>query len=306
MAHAHLALVTARAAQSLDEDLIPLQQSLAEVGVRAAIVNWDDAEVDWSAFDLVLLRSTWDYSFRLGEFRAWAERVAATTRLLNPLTVILWNTDKHYLQQLETAGVPIVPSLFVEPGEDAAMAIRRFLAQHHLDELVVKPAIGSGAREVQRHPRSELDAIRAHVERLTTTGRSVFLQPYLDQVHDHGETALVYFGGRFSHAIRKGPLLRAGQGPTQELFAREEITPRIASAAELEVGARALAVCPGETLLYARVDLIRDETGQPCVLELEVAEPSLFLTHAPGAAQRFAREIIKVCSAARSAASGTP
>jgi hypothetical protein len=306
MSYPYVALVTAKAAQSLDEDLVPLQRALEEAGARAAIVNWDEARIDWKHFDLALLRSAWDYSFRLEEFRAWAERVAATTRLLNPLAIILWSTDKHYLQQLEAAGVPIVPSLFIEPGEEAVRAIGRFLAEHRVDELVVKPAVGSGARDMQRHPRTDLDAIRVHVERLTRSGRSVFLQPYLDQVHDHGETALVYFAGRFSHAIRKGPLLRAGEGPTRELFAREEITPRTPSAVELEVGTRALALCSGAPLLYARVDLIRDEADRPCVLEFELAEPSLFLSYAPGAAQRFAREIIKVCKVDRSATRGTP
>ena len=308
----HIALVSARAAQDLDEDLAPLRRALEEAGARAVVANWDDPEVDWGSFDLALLRSTWDYSFRMPEFRAWADVVSSVSRLLNPLSVVTWNTDKHYLAELEGRGVPIVPSVFIEPSggptdapsagapresarEPEREAIVRFLEEHGTArEIVVKPAVGSGSRDVQRHPRTDLAAIRAHVARLTSSGRSAFLQPYLERVNTQGETALMYFAGRYSHAVRKGPLLRAGEGPTQLLFAPEEITPRVAAPEELAVADRVLAATPGAPLLYARVDLIRDDADQPRLLELELTEPSLFFNYAPGSAQRFAREIINI------------
>jgi O-ureido-D-serine cyclo-ligase len=120
----------------------------------------------------------------------------------------------------------------------------------------------------------------------------VLLQPYLDRVDEHGETALIFFDGKFSHAIRKGPLLRRGEGPTRALFAAEHITPRQPDAAELALAERTLAAIPfPQPLLYARVDLIHDANGSPCVLELELTEPSLFFAHAAGSAARFARAI---------------
>ncbi len=128
----------------------------------------------------------------------------------------------------------------------------------------------------------------AHLSRLLAVRRSVLIQPYLDRVDDQGETALVYFGGEFSHAIRKGPLLQRGSAPTRALFAPEQITARTPGADELELGARVLRALPFETLGYARIDLVRGGDGSPCVLELELAEPSLFLGHAAGAAARFA------------------
>jgi O-ureido-D-serine cyclo-ligase len=139
--------------------------------------------------------------------------------------------------------------------------------------------------------RGDDRAANDHIERLLEAGRSVMLQPYLDEVDRHGETALIYIAGRFSHAIRKGPLLRRGTAPTDALFAHEHITPRTATEAELRVGELALAAVPFETLLYARVDLIRSAPGRPCLLELELTEPSLFLAHAPGAAERLARNL---------------
>lgn len=286
-----IALISARAAHDLDEDLPPLVAALRAASADVRVADWDDASVDWKTFDIALLRSTWDYSMRLAEFLDWSERVSKLTRLLNPLPVVRWNIDKHYLAQLARAGVPTVPSAFVEPGQDAVEALDRFRAQYPTSELVVKPSVGSGSRDAQRHGRDDTPAI-AHLRRLLNAGRSALLQPYLDRVDVHGETALIYFAGRFSHAIRKGALLRSGASPTDQLFAAETIEPRVPSAEELHVGELAVGAIPFGTLLYARVDLIRDPTDAPCVLELELTEPSTFLLHASGAAERFAAAIL--------------
>jgi len=287
-----VALVTAAAARNLDEDLVPLDVALRETGVDASIVDWDDASIDWSLFDLTVLRSTWDYSTRLSEFLAWIDRIAPATTLLNPQDVVRWNTDKHYLAQLANAGVPTVPSTFVEPGDDVRSSLDAFLARSG-DEFVVKPSVGAGSRDAQRYASSESDAALAHAKRLLDADRSVLLQPYLGRVDAYGETALMFFEGRFSHAIRKGPLLRRGEGPTRALFAAEHITTREASADEIAVAEQTLAAIPfAKPLLYARVDLIHDDAGAPCVLELELAEPSLFFAQAPGSAERFAQAIV--------------
>lgn len=292
-AKARIALVSAVAAQALDEDLPPLLAALREAGANAVPVNWDDAQADWAAFDLAVLRSSWDYTARLQEFLGWAQRAAACTTLLNPLSLLRWNIDKHYLQQLSQQGVHTVPSRFVEPGADAAGALDEFLATFPGSaELVVKPAIGAGSRDAERHSRDSVAAIVAHIQRLLDAQRSVLLQPYLDRVDDHGETALIFFAGQYSHAIRKGPLLKRGQASTSALFAPEEITPRTPGDDELQLARQVIAKVPGGAPLYARVDLIRDTVGAPCVLELELAEPSLFFVHAPGAAARFAASIL--------------
>jgi glutathione synthase/RimK-type ligase-like ATP-grasp enzyme len=288
-----LALVTAAAARRLDEDLPPLETALAAIpDLRTSIVEWDDPSLDWSGFDLVLLRSTWDYSQRLEEFLDWATRVAALTTLSNPLAVVRWNTDKHYLHDLAGAGIATVPSRFIEPGHDGAGGLDAFLREHAAAEFVVKPAIGAGSRDAQRYGRGERDAAAAHIRRLLDARRSVLLQPYLDRVDAHGETALIFVAGTFSHAIRKGPLLRRGEGPTGGLFAAEHITARTPGADELRLAEATLAAMPfARPLLYARVDLIHDHDGTPRVLELELTEPSLFFDHAPGSAARFAEAV---------------
>lgn len=286
-----VALVSARAARHLDEDLAPLVAALDAAGADAEVADWDDPSVDWAAFRVALLRSTWDYAERLTEFLAWTERIALLTHLVNPPAVVRWNTDKHYLRELVRAGVPAVPTWFVEPGAAAAHALDGFLRQERAREWVVKPAVGAGSRDAARYARGEERGATGHIERLLQADRSVLLQPYLEQVDQQGETALIYFGGRFSHAVRKGPLLRPSTGPTEALFAQEHITARTPTAEELHVGAHVLAALPFATPLYARIDLIRSSDTGPCLLELELTEPSLFFAHAPGAARRLADQL---------------
>jgi glutathione synthase/RimK-type ligase-like ATP-grasp enzyme len=284
-------LVTARPARGLDEDEPPLHLAFQKAGCEVEIAEWDDPKVDWGAFDVALLRSAWDYCERIGEFLAWVERASQVTHVLNPLPLVRWNTDKHYLAQLAASGAAVVPSTFVEPGGDPAVALRRFLDTNPQAELVVKPAIGAGSRDTQRHLRSEFDAAVAHARRLLDAKRSVLVQPYLARVDKDGETALMFFEGRFSHAIRKGPLLPRGGAATSGLFATETITPREPGKDELRLAEKVVSVVPFGTPLYARVDLIRDDSGAPCVLELEMAEPSLFFVHAAGSAERFAAAV---------------
>lgn len=297
----HLALVSADASLPLDEDMPPLVEAFRRLGVQVSTPSWDDPRIDWSRFDLALLRSTWDYAGRIDEFLAWAEACNGRTRLCNPAPVVRWNTDKHYLAGLHAAGVAVVPTRFVEPGSDAADALRSFLdgaagsltagTPCAFDQFVVKPAVGAGSRDAARYRRGEDgDRALAHLRRLVETeGRSTMLQPYLSSVDTAGETALMYIGGAPSHAIRKGPLLRLDEGLVTGLFAPEDIRPRSSKPEEQALAAATLAALPFEPLLYARVDMVPDASGAPVLLELELTEPSLFLAQAPGSADRLAR-----------------
>jgi glutathione synthase/RimK-type ligase-like ATP-grasp enzyme len=275
-----IALATAISAAGTDDDLHPLQDACVAAGLQADIVAWDDPSVSWARFDAVLLRSTWDYTRRLPEFLLWCDRVAGLTTLLNPVEVVRWNTDKHYLGELAAKDVPVIPSHYVEPGGDAG-------AFPDLEEFVVKPCVGAGSRGARRFVRAERASAVEHARSLLDAGASVLVQPYLARVDDAGETALVFFDGRYSHAIRKGPLLRRGEAATRALFAPEHIGARNPSDEERDVARRVLAALPFERLAYARVDLLPSPTG-PQLLELELTEPSLFFATAPGAAERFA------------------
>jgi O-ureido-D-serine cyclo-ligase len=298
-----IALVTARAALDLDPDMPPLMDALHAAGALPDTPCWDDPAVDWASYDVAVLRSTWDYVDRVDEFLAWCGRCSRRTLLLNPPAVVRWNTDKHYLIDLANAGIPVVPTRFVEPGSGALPELKQFLAGAALsvnvgrpcyfDDFVIKPAIGAGSRDAARYRRTDAAAAEYHLARLLAAGRAAMLQPYLARVDEYGETAVLYLGGEFSHSIRKGPLLRAGADLVEGLFAPEEIGPRTADDAELAIAAAAYLALPFEPPAYARIDLLRDAQGTPTVLELELTEPSLFLTHAPGSADRFASWIVR-------------
>ncbi|MGI8680055.1 MAG: ATP-grasp domain-containing protein [Jatrophihabitans sp.] len=274
-----------------DEDAEVLTAALTRLGVTSRWVAWTDQDAQWDAA-LVVLRSTWDYTRDRTSFLDWVGNVA---RLANDASVVAWNTDKTYLRDLAAAGVPTVESAFAAPGEpvefpDAA-------------EFVLKPSVGAGSRGAGRFTADRIVAARAHVAELHTAGRTVLVQPYLDAVETSGETALIYFDGRFSHAIRKGPMLPDGVvHPVDgwELYVEEIIAARTPDTAQLAVGDAALAAVQarfGQEPLYARVDLLPGPHG-PVVTELELTEPSLFLLydhpeHGGAAADRFAAAIAK-------------
>jgi len=291
-----LALITAIAATGHDDDLAPLLQACADAGIRARAVAWDDATVSWNRYDAALLCSPWDYTERLPEFLAWCERVDTTTLLLNPLHVIRWNTDKHYLGDLTAMDVPVVPTQFVEVDAEPLEALQAFLAAHPAEELVVKPTVSAGARDTQRYARTQEFAASNHVARLLDAGRSVMLQPYLRAVDSRGETALIYFDGQFSHAIRKGALLQADTPAAPIPYANGQISacdadPQERALAEQTLDAVQRLLHLDEPLTYARVDLICDDDGSPRLLELELTEPSLFFAQAPGSAERLASNL---------------
>jgi glutathione synthase/RimK-type ligase-like ATP-grasp enzyme len=274
---ARVALATCAEVAEGDEDSPALVRALAARGVEARPAVWDDASVDWTAFDLVVVRSTWDYAERRDVFLAWA---GALPRVLNEVGVLRWNTDKRYLSELERAGVRVAPTHFLEPGEPLEAPHRSF---------VVKPAVSAGARHSARYEPAQAAEARAHVARLHGLGRAVMVQPYLDGVETHGETALVYIGGSYSHSVRKAPLLLPGQPPGEALYLEEQVEHARPSEAERAVADAALRVAP-KGLLYARVDLVTGPEG-PLVLEVELTEPSLWLSHAKGAAELFAGAI---------------
>ena len=247
-----------------DAGLIP---ALRSRGLHARWLAWDDPAT--LEADLVIPRATWDYTERLDEFLGWTRRV---TNLVNAPAVVAWNTDKRYLADLAAAGVPTVPSTFFAPGEEVRIPG---------GEIVVKPAIGAGSVGAQRF--FDVDRAREHAVALQADGHTALVQPYDPRIAD-GETALVFLGGRQSHAFTKGPLLPP-PGEVAALdesgtYAEETLTPADPDFELWDVGQAALAAAAatlgievGE-LLYARVDVIGGP-DDPRLLELELVEPSL-------------------------------
>ncbi|WP_445170124.1 ATP-grasp domain-containing protein [Mycolicibacterium sp. Dal123E01] len=250
-----------------DGDDDGLVEALRRRGLHARWLSWDDPQTETA--DLVILRAAWDYAERREEFLAWTTRVR---NLLNAPPVVAWNSDKHYLQDLAEAGVPTLTASFFEPGDTVTLP---------KGEIVVKPAIGAGSIDTGRFV--DHAAARAHIGALQDAGRTALVQPYDARV-EQGETALVFLGGRQSHAFTKGPMLPPEGEATlldeSGTYVAEKLTSADPDFAMWDVGVAALAAACGhlgiETteLLYARVDLIGGPDN-PVLLELEVIEPGL-------------------------------
>ena len=281
-----LAWVTAREARGRDEDEPLALAALQRTGVSVEVLDWDDPAVNWSRFDRVVLRSAWDYPQRLPEFLSWLEEVDAVSDLVNPPATVRWSLDKQYLAELAEAGVPITPTVFLKPGSAATFPAGDF---------VVKPAVGAGSRDAASYRADQHETAVAHVARLHAAGQVVLVQPFLKSVATDGEWPLVFFDGRFSHAASKRVALPQA-GAIDDLFAAETNAEYVATAAQIDVAQAAVDLVSGRlgTPAYARVDLVRDDAGQFCVLEVELIEPSLFLPYTdPAAAERFAAVLVR-------------
>jgi hypothetical protein len=247
---------------------------------------WDDPAVDWSRFELTIIRSTWDYTDRHDRFVEWA---ASVPRLLNPAQVVRWNTDKRYLDDLAAAGVPVVETTYVaDVGE---------LDLPDQGHYVLKPAIGAGSINADRFDLGDAagrERALEHARKLIASGNTVMVQPFAHSIEETGETGVILIDGRFSHAMRKGMMLGAHSlEEAQGLYLEEQIEPRAPTSAELALASAAVAAVPfdPDVLLYARVDMVPGANGEPMLMELELTEPSLFMVTAPASPGRFAEAI---------------
>lgn len=284
-----VALVTCREALGIDYDMPLLLEAVRAAGIAVDEVCWDDESIDWSTYNHVVIRSTWDYHRRYDEFMQWVRSVSSVSTMSNSLDVITWNTDKHYLAEVAAMGLPVVPTVFIEPGHDGWPDQVHDLLAH--GDVVVKPAISAGSNDTERH--SNIDAAQKHISELLSAQRSVMLQPYMADVDVESETGLVFIDGKFSHAFAKGALLAQEKNMSGGLYAEEEIGVRQPTAEQLLIGERAVKWLTSRfgKLLYARVDLLPTAQG-PVIIEIELTEPSLYLLLHPEAATELANALI--------------
>ena len=276
-----VALVTCQRLPELDEDDHELWTPLRARGLEATPVVWSDPAARWSQYDLLVIRSTWDYYQRIGEFLQWIDRVGSDHRLWNPREVVRWNSHKSYLKDLEGKGVPIIPTRFCADLDAAARA----LEEEGWERAVLKPAVSAAAYRTHIVTPGALEDGSGRWTELAASGE-LLVQPYEEEVERSGERSLVFFRGVYSHAFRRSSRLV----PTPALV---EGSPYRPAAAEIDAARRALACAPGSTL-YGRVDLLPDPQGRMRVMELEVIEPRLGLRSAAGAADRFAQAILEL------------
>lgn len=269
---------------SLDPDDRLLFDALTRRGINCAIALWNDPDYRWDQSRHTVLRSTWDYHLHLTEFMSWLERISSSTRVWNPLELVRWNVQKTYLLELQKSGVPVVPTRLVPHG--TSVDLSEVLNKTGWADAIIKPVVGLATYGVQRVCAGEAEKGQQALTALLDDD-DVLVQKYIPSVNDYGERSLVYIGGQFSHAVRKMPFqaLRVA-GEAGE-------TPATATEKELGVSQRALG-CLKVTPLYARVDLVPDGENNPVIMELELVEPSLFVSFAPHAPQLFADAFCKL------------
>jgi hypothetical protein len=290
----NVAIVTCSILPEGNEYDLPLLPALERAGAAVALEVWDDPGVRWHDYDRVVVRWPWDYTYKRDAFVEWAETVG--DRLHNRPAVLRWNSEKSYLADLAAAGLPVVDTALVRPGDSAPELS---------GEVVVKPTVSAGARDTGRFSPAVHHDATALIDRITGAGGTAMIQPYLPAVEARGETAIVVIAGRESHVLRK----RAVLAPDEEapladhdlrsaavMFDPELVQPGEAGDGERELAARVIGYMEerfGQAPLYARVDMLTDAAGSPVLLELEAVEPALYLQGAPGAAERLADAILK-------------
>jgi hypothetical protein len=280
-----LRIATCRPLPEPDPDEEILLEALRARGVDARMAAWNDPRENWHEPEPTVIRSTWDYVHDFERFLAWARAAESVAPLWNPFEAVRWNAHKRYLSELEQAGHAVVPTVLVDRRSRASLfAVAR---EHDWNDVVVKPAVSAASFGTRRFGAGDLREGEQHLAALLVEGDAM-IQPYVESVDGHGERALVWIDGEFTHAVRKTARF-TGQD--------EQVSHAVPiEADELALGRAVLAWWSTNQrveLLYARVDVARDADGRPMIMELELIEPSLFLVQSAPALQRLADGICR-------------
>ncbi len=267
------------------------EAAFARAGLDLDHCLWSDPSVSWGQYDLVVIRSVWDYVPRIDHYRRWLSSMDLLGTLRNPAPLVSWNLDKRYLVRLDAAGVPVIPTRVALSTDELVDCLSS--ADH---EVVVKPVVSAGSVDTGRFSGRDPNAAELG-RRILRNGTPVIVQPAVPSVATEGEISAVLFGGRLSHAFRKGPMLALGGGVLDGYEGLEAVALTAAQAGVVRTTIAALNKIAAAELgvvlppLYARVDLVRTEDERDVVLEVELNEPSFFLHTDPRSADRFAAAV---------------
>lgn len=267
----------------LTEDRL-LTQALQQKGFRVRRTNWDNESFDWHNSNFALFRATWDYFHRFDEFHYWLKKRSKEIQFINPVTIIQWNMDKHYLSVLRKKGINIPPTLFLEPG--SILDLKSLIKDSGWKKVILKPAIAGGARHTYLLNEVTADTYQDIFQQLNMK-EAMLLQEFQDQVVTKGEVSFMVFGGKYSHAVLKKA--KSGDFRVQDDFGGS-LHPYEASEEEKNFAERVVAQCD-ELPIYARVDVMWDNQNNLCVSELEMIEPELWFRKDKQAASAMANAV---------------
>lgn len=257
-----------------------LVEPLKKFGWQTETISWKNKSVNWNDYEVVIVRSTWDYQKSPKKFLQVLEKINSQTQLENNLEIIKWNMDKSYLRDLKVKGTKIVPSIWRDSFNKNEF--QNFFEELNSDEIIIKPTISANAFNTFRIKSADLDT---HILILDTTfkNRAFVVQPFMKNIISEGEYSLFYFGGKYSHTILKTP--------KQDDFRVQEehggILKLVQPDEKMKVTAGKILDVIETDLLYARIDFVRTDENDFALMELELIEPSLYFNMDPESPERF-------------------
>lgn len=268
------------------EDRLVLE-ALEREGLKVKRLAWDDKNFDWNNTKTILFRSTWDYFDRFSEFSDWLKDVSKLTGLINSEKIIRWNTDKHYLQDLEQKGIHTIPTIYIEKNSNTTL--RQLYKQTGWEKMILKPCISGGASDTFKLSSGNLDQHEDIFQNLILF-KAMMLQPFVKNIVEKGEISLMIIGGKYSHAVLKKA--KPGDFRVQDDWGGT-VHDYIPTTEEIRFAEMAVKNCI-EPPSYARTDMVTDNEGRLAIVELELIEPELWFRKHPKAAQNLAQTVKKL------------
>lgn len=263
-----------------EEDRL-LKEALTALGHQVTRKSWSDPDFDWSSTRYAIFRTTWDYFGRFAEWQKWLAQVQKQTQLINPIDMVLWNMDKHYLGELEQHGIRIPQTRYIEANEETSL--KSLYRETGWEETILKPCVAGSARHTYRLSPENL-AEHEQVFSQLIKEEAMMLQPFQKNILSQGEVSVVVIGGHFTHAVIKRA--KDGDFRVQSDFGGS-YTLHEPTAEEVAFAEKAIAAI-NPLPAYARVDIIRDNEGELALIEIELIEPELWFRLHPPAAEALA------------------
>jgi glutathione synthase/RimK-type ligase-like ATP-grasp enzyme len=266
-----------------DQLLIP---ELAKHDITATAVIWDDATINWENFDYLVFRNTWDYFEKETEFNHWLDKIEHLgIKTLNPIAVIKKNKHKFYLREMEQQGIKILPTVFIDKTTDLTI---KELMPSQWQKAVLKPAFSAGSYLTEVFETAEIEKINTQYKTIASE-KELLLQQFMPEIQTVGETSLIFFNKKFSHAVNKKPV--PGDFRIQVQFGG--IYRLVHPDAQLIAEAQKIVDTFTGKLLYARVDGIVID-NKLHLMEVECIEPDLYFNLSAGSLERFVNAIVEL------------
>lgn len=286
----HIALVTGSENPELYTDDLPLKSYLESRGVVTSIVIWNDSEIDWKKYDVLVIRSIWDYIKDIDVFSAWLDFLRSHhIKVLNPISVMEWNKQKHYLLELADQGILIPPTIYIK--KNTKINLQYEIEKVSWNKAVIKPTISVGAIRTWVLTKENADTLQADVD-LLLSEQDIFIQKFAEEIKSQGEISIVYFNKKYSHAVLKRPKENDFRVQFQYGGTYEKYIPADSLLQSLET---ILSNIKAE-LLYARIDGYITSEGRFCLMEIELIEPVLFVSSDQDAPKNFYTALLEIIS----------